>query len=297
MAQLTQHATQLVRELLLQPGIPPYSEEAIRLSLSQVEDHHRQMSELLALASRRQREEEGEAERQRQRRARRRRPRQQQEEDEPEGGAGPRQQQEEQPTRRDQQQQQQDGQEEAPDETAAAAAAARGDGGGGGGDGDPADAAPSASQQQGAAPPDWQRHPELAGAVLIHHEAIMRLKRVLLTYCKVRSDRLVALWWAGRRLPEAAARNLSPSERQFFREHDAAMRRYMGHGPGGLREDLTLDAHPPRDAVLAVRVLRDHGAVRTAASSSVPLVRGSVHCLAPGEAEPLIRLGVLEALD
>jgi TolA-binding protein len=267
MAQLTQNATHVLRELLLQPdGIPPYAEEAVRLALSQVDDHHRQMASLLALAAHRQQ-------------------RQRQEEEE--------EQQKERRQRRDQQ-----GDGDGDDGGEAGGAAARGPGAD-----DAADNADAPSsqqqpqQQQQQQPLDWQRHPELAGAVLIHHEAIMRLKRVLLTYCKVRSDRLVSLWWQARRLPESVSQNLSPSERQFFREYDAAMRRYMGHGPGGLREDLTLDAHPPRDAVLTVRVLKDHGAVRTASSSSVPLVRGSVHCLALGEAEPLIRLGVLEALD
>jgi hypothetical protein len=296
MAQLTQHATQLVRELLLQPGIPPFGEEAMRLALSQVQDHHHQMGELLALAAhrqrRQQRHEAEEREAQEADKARRRR------------------QQEQAASRRDQQQEDGGGQGAAA--AAAAAAAEEEEEEEGGAAATQRDAPPSAapSQQQqpppedadanaasAAAAPDWQRHPELAGAVLIHHEAIMRLKRVLLTYCKVRADRLAAVWWQGRRLPEAVSQNLSPAERQFFREHDAAMRRYMGRGPGGLREDLTLDAHPPRDAVLAVRVLRDHGAVRTSTSSSVPLVRGSVHCLALGEAEPLIRLGVLEALD
>jgi TolA-binding protein len=269
MAQLTQNATHVLRELLLQPdGIPPYAEEAVRLALSQVDDHHRQMASLLALAAhrqQRQRQEEEEQQQQQKERRRQRRDQQGDGDDEDGGEAGAR----------------EAGADAATDNAADPAA-------------DNADAPSSQQQQQ---PPDWQRHPELAGAVLIHHEAIMRLKRVLLTYCKVRSDRLVALWWQARRLPEGVSQNLSPSERQFFREYDAAMRRYMGHGPGGLREDLTLDAHPPRDAVLTVRVLKDHGAVRTASSSSVPLVRGSVHCLALGEAEPLIRLGVLEALD
>lgn len=288
MAQLTQNATQVLRELLLQPdGIPPYAEEAVRLALSQVDDHHRQMSELLALAAHRQRRDDDDHRQQKEEQeeaARRRRRRRQDQTEQQQDGGG---------------EQDDNGEEE---DEGAAGAGRRAPANDAEDDAAAAAAAPSASQQQqqqqaAAAAPDWQRHPELAGAVLIHHEAIMRLKRVLLTYCKVRSDRLVSLWWQARRLPESVSQNLSPSERQFFREYDAAMRRHMGHGPGGLREDLTLDAHPPRDAVLTVRVLRAHGAVRTASSSSVPLVRGSVHCLALGEAEPLIRLGVLEALD
>jgi hypothetical protein len=249
MSQLSTPATQLLRELSLQPGIPPYAEEAMRLSLSQVDDHHRQIGELLALASREaaaaaaagKRDADADAD----------------------ADADP----------------DADADADADRAPPADADAANAD----------ADDQPSTAPQQ-QQPPDWQRHPELAGAVLIHHEAIMRLKRVLLSYCRVRASRLASQWWRARRLPADVAGNLSPAERAFFRDYDAAMRRFMG------LDDLTLDQHPPRDAVVACRVLRDHGAVRTAASSSVPLLRGSVHLLATAEAEPLLRLGVLQAL-
>jgi hypothetical protein len=29
---------------------------------------------------------------------------------------------------------------------------------------------------------DWQQHPEHAGAIVVHHETILKLKRILLTY-------------------------------------------------------------------------------------------------------------------
>jgi hypothetical protein len=40
-------------------------------------------------------------------------------------------------------------------------------------------------QQQGQDPDDqvdWQQHPEHAGAIVVHHETILKLKRILLTY-------------------------------------------------------------------------------------------------------------------
>lgn len=40
-------------------------------------------------------------------------------------------------------------------------------------------------QQQGQDaddPVDWQQHPEHAGAIVVHHETILKLKRILLTY-------------------------------------------------------------------------------------------------------------------
>lgn len=29
---------------------------------------------------------------------------------------------------------------------------------------------------------DWHEHPEHAGAIVVHHETILKLKRILLTY-------------------------------------------------------------------------------------------------------------------
>lgn len=57
------------------------------------------------------------------------------------------------------------------------------------------------------------------------------------------------------------------------------------------------DLMPPRDAAVRVRVLQNHGTLSTSASAKVDLVKGSVHSLARGEAEHLIRMGVLQALD
>jgi hypothetical protein len=40
-------------------------------------------------------------------------------------------------------------------------------------------------QQQGQDtddPVDWQQHPEHTGAIVVHHETILKLKRILLTY-------------------------------------------------------------------------------------------------------------------
>lgn len=36
-----------------------------------------------------------------------------------------------------------------------------------------------------AAAVDWQQHPEHTGAIVVHHETILKLKRILLTYMYV----------------------------------------------------------------------------------------------------------------
>ena len=59
----------------------------------------------------------------------------------------------------------------------------------------------------------------------------------------------------------------------------------------------TQDAHPPKDTSVKVRVLRDAGSLALSSSLKVELVRGSVHSVQAAEAEPLIRLGVLQCID
>jgi hypothetical protein len=57
------------------------------------------------------------------------------------------------------------------------------------------------------------------------------------------------------------------------------------------------DLHPPKDACVKVRVLRNHGQMALSHSAKVSLVKGSVHNMQCSEAEPLIRKGVLQVLD
>ncbi|KAF8064590.1 gins1 [Scenedesmus sp. PABB004] len=141
----------------------------------------------------------------------------------------------------------------------------------------------------------WKDKPELAGAVMVHHAACLKLKRILLTYHKMRADVLVKVRWQQRFLSADVKENMSPQEQQFYSDYDAALNRYMGHEGVGM--DLTLDLTPPKDANVRVMVLRDAGSIACSHSASVPLVRGSVHNLRCSEAEHLVRMGVLRVLD
>jgi len=112
-------------------------------------------------------------------------------------------------------------------------------------------AQPEASDSDGEAdtpaPPSWDQHPETAAAVIVHHESILRLKRVLLAYTcvpmlprvcprplrtrrteglgparagaharrrKERRNRIKQLRWQQRSLPACVAPNLSPAEKE-----------------------------------------------------------------------------------
>ncbi|KAI8468914.1 MAG: hypothetical protein J3K34DRAFT_470424 [Monoraphidium minutum] len=135
---------------------------------------------------------------------------------------------------------------------------------------------------------DWQRCPEAAAAVVIYHELIMKIKRILLTYVKMRADIICRMRWEQRR----SAKDLPvTAERQYADAYDQALNAYMGFGEAGIQMDLTTDA------CVKVRVLKSHGSVALSHSAKVSLVKGSVHNMQCSEAEPLIRKGVLQVLD
>ncbi|GBF89021.1 hypothetical protein Rsub_01520 [Raphidocelis subcapitata] len=141
---------------------------------------------------------------------------------------------------------------------------------------------------------DWAQYPEAAAAVVIYHELIMKVKRILLVYLKMRADVICDMRWEQRRCPK----DLSVlQEKQFAEAYDRALNNYMGFGDAGIRMDLTTDLHPPKDACVKVRVLRSHGSMALSHSAKVSLVKGSVHNMQCSEAEPLIRKGVLQVLD
>eukprot|EP00878_Enallax_costatus_P042442 GHUV01049806.1.p1 GENE.GHUV01049806.1~~GHUV01049806.1.p1 ORF type:complete len:142 (+),score=33.32 GHUV01049806.1:364-789(+) len=64
---------------------------------------------------------------------------------------------------------------------------------------------------------DWTNSPEHAGAIVVHHETILKLKRILLTYMKMRQDCLINVRWAQRMLKADVRENMSPQEQQVGR--------------------------------------------------------------------------------
>eukprot|EP00877_Chromochloris_zofingiensis_P007863 jgi/Chrzof1/332/Cz01g11210.t1 len=145
--------------------------------------------------------------------------------------------------------------------------------------------------------PGWTQQTDKAAAVAIYHDLIMRLKRILLTYMKMRADSLNDIRWDQRRLPKDIREKLSPAEVDFYQEYDRNLKTFMGHTEDGINMDLTLDLYPPKDSQVKVRVMKDHGSLSLSQSAKVELVKGSVHNVQCSEAEHLIRLGVLQVLD
>eukprot|EP00775_Hariotina_reticulata_P008383 gene8383-8567_t len=145
--------------------------------------------------------------------------------------------------------------------------------------------------------PDWSKSPEHAAAIVVHHETILRLKRILCTYTKMRADVLIKVRWHARLLPESLKDNMSPQELQFWWEYDDMLNKYMGPTEAGVGLDLTLDAYPPKGTHVDVMVLQDLGSFAFAHSMCVPLIKGSVHNIKAIEAEHMVRHGLLEAIQ
>lgn len=144
----------------------------------------------------------------------------------------------------------------------------------------------------------WEATPDTASTLVIHHESILRNKRLLLAYANVRMRRIVELRWKqGRVLRPDQNLQLCQAERDFFRAYDKLLLGYMNDSPGGTYLDLTLDSQPPKDPLVEVHVLRDHGEVMFSHPGAVRLMKGTVHLLPREEAEPLILEGILEQMD
>ena len=136
---------------------------------------------------------------------------------------------------------------------------------------------------------EWESRPELASSVLIHHQALLRNKRLLMVYQNLRLERLSEYRWRCGRLPPAAQARLSPSEKEFCRAYDKLLGKY--HRQVGL--DLTVMA-PPSETLIKVRVLEDLGVLEFDYLGEVEMMAGTVQMVPAEEAELLIREGKLE---
>ncbi|KAJ9525707.1 hypothetical protein QJQ45_003471 [Haematococcus lacustris] len=107
-------------------------------------------------------------------------------------------------------------------------------------------------------------------ALVIHHESMIRNKRLLLSYMLQRMDRLKAVRWKHRQLPGSVSEACSPQERE--------------------------ECQPPRDNAVHVRVLKDAG-VRLFSFGRLALHEGALIKLPVDEAEPLIAAGLVHLHD
>eukprot|EP00271_Cylindrocystis_brebissonii_P019263 TRINITY_DN5806_c0_g2_i5.p1 TRINITY_DN5806_c0_g2~~TRINITY_DN5806_c0_g2_i5.p1 ORF type:complete len:202 (+),score=49.11 TRINITY_DN5806_c0_g2_i5:599-1204(+) len=129
-----------------------------------------------------------------------------------------------------------------------------------------------------------------SAAILVHHRSILRNKRCIMAYLHHRMKKINALrWQLGGRLPEEIAGKLSQSEVEAYNAHCKCLADYMD----AVLVDLNVDATPPKDPYIEVRVLEDLGSL-TLGNKVVHMTANSLHLLKRVDAEPLILQGLLE---
>ncbi|XP_008668022.1 uncharacterized protein [Zea mays] len=96
-------------------------------------------------------------------------------------------------------------------------------------------------------------------------------------------------WKIGPVLPHDIQEKLHFSEKEYFKNHSAAIKSYISE----MDIDLTVDMVPPKDPYIQVRVLEDIGEV-SLGDHSVSLTKNSLHFLRRTDAEQFISQGLME---
>lgn len=133
----------------------------------------------------------------------------------------------------------------------------------------------------------------LVSTLLVLNHSHARNKRCLLAYNHHRLNALETLFWetGNTVLDRAYAERLADREIDYYRDYQQLVADYMDE----LDMDLLVDMQPPKDLVVEVRALQDHGEVSTE-FGSLHVVKDSTHFMRRADAEPLIRQNVLEQL-
>mmetsp|Transcript_49326 Transcript_49326/g.157960 ORF Transcript_49326/g.157960 Transcript_49326/m.157960 type:complete len:206 (+) Transcript_49326:135-752(+) len=152
--------------------------------------------------------------------------------------------------------------------------------------------------RQGTADENWDAKPEDAASVIIHHESLLRNKRLLLAYTNARLQKVKDVRWRlGPQLPDDIKENCSQSEREFFKSYNSLLVKYQRDvGKGRIMLDLTVDKEPPQDPLILVRVVEEQGDIMVN-GKQMCLQVGSVHRMERDMAEPLIAQGHLMHID
>lgn len=139
---------------------------------------------------------------------------------------------------------------------------------------------------------DWEGRPEIASSVLIHHQSLLRNKRLLLAYANMRLERVKAFRWKCGRLPRSTQDKLCGPEKDFVKTYEKVLAKYQKQ----VGVDLTVGFYPLSENMLKVRVVEDLGTMEFDYIGEVDLLVGTVHLLPHEDAERLIIEGKLEHL-
>eukprot|EP00698_Gefionella_okellyi_P003129 TRINITY_DN12921_c0_g1_i1.p1 TRINITY_DN12921_c0_g1~~TRINITY_DN12921_c0_g1_i1.p1 ORF type:complete len:209 (-),score=39.94 TRINITY_DN12921_c0_g1_i1:83-709(-) len=125
----------------------------------------------------------------------------------------------------------------------------------------------------------------------VHHEALARNKRCVLAYLNERLNRIRQLRWeVGRAVPKDVRQNMSSDEIKYLSDYSHTLTEYLDF----VNMDLTVDSLPPKTLLISVRVLKEFEQPLMTSSGPVALKKNTVLYLKRGDAEPLIKQGVLQ---
>jgi GINS complex subunit 1 len=152
---------------------------------------------------------------------------------------------------------------------------------------------------------DGSANKSVRPSLKLHQAALERLKRCLLTYHKVRLDRLQqsCYWQRGNEQAheEFIRTRLSPSEREFLTKYEEIVQRHTQTVFGEAILDMRAHLMPPIPVErVQVRVLDTapvpEGPIVLESGASVWLRPGSTHFLAYRDVEEYIRQGILQVI-
>ena len=148
-----------------------------------------------------------------------------------------------------------------------------------------------------------------ACALLVDHLAMRRNKRCLLSYHRVRAEKLEEMCWEGKDVLEQQHQqqeagqseqkaggnqsSLSPEEEEYFRQYNDLLASFKGQWTD---IDLTGSLEPPRDLFIDVRVLKDAGEIQTE-YGAINLTKNSQFYVRQADVERLIAQGFLQKLS
>ena len=147
--------------------------------------------------------------------------------------------------------------------------------------------------------------PATACALLVNHLSMRRNKRCLLSYHRVRTEKMEEMCWSGVDITDLQAANvasrrgqtggsssLNAEEEQYMHQYSDLLAAYKGQWTD---IDLTGSLEPPKDIFIDVRVLKDAGEIQTE-YGSITLTKNSQFYVRQADVERLIQQGYLQKL-
>jgi len=125
-------------------------------------------------------------------------------------------------------------------------------------------------------------------SVVVHHNALLRNKRILCAYHRYRMDVLEDnRWEKGPLLSDFARNKLSSQEQLYFENYSKLLNEYMRD----IDVEITANLAPPKELKQEITVVANVGDVQTSSGSSMQLLRNTRQFVNVNDVETLLRNG------